>query len=99
MEIKSKTTTQHVNILGIINDAEVLITYYQVNGLSPEVVSATTSIGAAESDKTSASISIYQGGNKQVVLSGLTIDTNISQLLTAIEHEILNIFKSFNSES
>ena len=37
--------------------------------------------------------------NKQGVINGLTIDINIGQLLTAIEHEILSIFESFNTES
>ena len=99
MEMKSKTTTQHVSIIGLIDRIEVAISYHQINGLKPEVISAAVSVDNGTNGKTSASMSVYQDGNKQIVLNGLTIDVNIGQLLTAIEYEILNIFESFNTES
>jgi hypothetical protein len=83
--------------MGLIDGIEVAISYHQVNGSKPEVISAAVSIDNGVGGKTSTSISVYQGGNKQIVLNGLTIDINIGQLLTAIEHEILGIFESFNN--
>ena len=99
MEIKSRTISQHVSIMGLIDGIEVAISYHRINGLKPEVISAAVSVDNGTNGKTSASISVYQGGNKQIVLNGLAIDVNIGQLLAVIEHEILGIFKSFNSES